>query len=260
MFAMFLLILALASAFTRPAEPAARNGDIGSYFVFERINGDFFGDGQEVLIELVYVEGGDWPDYFWRVTPQGAREPRYYPLSLYTSVGGLKPLLTINDIDGDGIPEIFVEYHAGGTGGLEFSLYSFRDGEPRELASTDGDNIEYPDIDFELMKGFRIKTKYAGRERIYKIGDFSWADYFFKSDGIPNEEEEPFFYEIFLTEKFSDFEFVDIDGDGICEIKGSVIIGGAASNASYFGNVDVVYIWKDDRLRIREVSHIRFSD
>jgi hypothetical protein len=259
-FAMFLLAPALVCGSARSDEIAPKDGDIGNYVVIEQMSCDFFGDGRETPIELVFVDNGICPDYFWRVTPQGEREPKYYPLSLYTSLAGFEPELKVNDIDGDGIPEIFVRYHAGGTGGLEFSLYTFKGGKPRELVDTtrDRDNdTEYPDVYFKLMDGFRINAHYAGKETVYKVDTSSQTGgYFFMPDGTLNKES---ILEIDLTANFSDIDLVDIDGDGISEIRGSLIIGGAGTNASYFGDVGVVYVWKDGKLRVRDVVDIRFK-
>jgi hypothetical protein len=253
---MFLLAPALVCGAARAGEIAPdEDGDrFRSYVLTKQLRGDFFGDGRETLIELIDVDDMCWPNYFWRVTPPGAREPKYYQLSLYTYISGLEPYLNINDIDGDGIPEIFARYHAGGTGGLEFALYSFKGGKPMELSDTMNDNnTEYPDIGFELMDGFKIKASYAGKETVYEVSDSSPAGYFFDTDGTVTETAIP---DRHLTWKFFDIDLVDVDGDGISEIKGSLEIGGA-SNASHFGDVDVVFVWKDGKLRARDVE-IRF--
>jgi hypothetical protein len=256
---MVLLLPALESSAEVLPDFVARDGGGRNYYVIEQISGDFLGDGRETPIELVLADDNYWPNYFWRLTPQGAREPKYYPLALYTTIGGMKPLVKTNDIDGDGIPEIFARYHAGGTGGLEFEVCSFKGENPRRLCTTldgFGINIEHPDIDFELMDGFNIKATYAGKETVYKITAASLAGHFFMPDGTINEGA---ILDIHLTSKFLDIDLADIDGDGISEIKGSLIIGGAATNASYFGDVDVTYVWKDDEFRIRDVN-IRFAE
>jgi hypothetical protein len=231
--------------------------------VFGEVRGDFFGDGRTALVELVYVDDHTWPCYFLRYADPKTRDTKHYPLNLYATIPSMNPDFKANDTDGDGIPEILVVYHAGGTGGREFSPTSLKGGKPRSLCGTDSmwdggwiydGEIEYPDIDFKLLDGFRIKAHYAGKETVYKVSDSSEAGYFFNSEGNLSEEA---FLDIYLTSKFLGVDLVDTDGDGISEIKSSLIIGGAGTNASRFGDVDVVFVWKDGNLWARDVE-IRF--
>ena len=138
---------------------------------------------------------------------------------------------SLADIDGDGCDEILMHHHTGGNGGFsshETAVYKLDDGKLIKLFSypaEDSDNISrWPDFDtgftLTLSDGWThtVENKYTGfsltfkREMLYENpyfdlqGSFTgYNDYVGSGFGV-----DPFLYI---------FEPVDVDGDGVFEIK-----------------------------------------
>lgn len=150
--------------------------------------------------------------------------------------------LYLNDCDGDGDNEITVQETVAMTGGAGQYLsrvFDFKSGEINEVFTSRVDGwIVDTGFTGEIMKNkkLKIKNRFTGFSKIINFSDIENEDYFnwwYDENGeiIPRD---------IMVDSFFEFIPVDIDGDGVFEIKGKQYVSlighanGIGAAISYF--------------------------
>jgi len=199
---------------------------------------DVTGDGRQDSIVLIGEKGEDaGSPYFTKlrllVTPGDGQAP----ISL-TMEGGYNPHLTLCDVDGDKLPELYVSAETGGSGGLiDHYLYSLRGGVAAALPLPEPLQVEAT-----FKKNYAVKLKLKETGKSYTIGfKEKKADY--DEFGVYHNGKlvKPF---IVGVNDFGRLEPVDTDSDGVCELEGVQRITGIA-NADTVAYITSVWKWRN---------------
>lgn len=156
------------------------------------------------------------------------------------------------DFTGDQVADIMVTTNSGGSGGIIFSRIITLEDHEIKIIFNEKDN---QGLNFEgkFVNGFKAELQEANFKKVITIDLSAFKDLYieskiYDSNGKILEKVEPW------TDPFSVLEPIDIDGDGVYELKGFQAISGAfhANRIS-----DLISLWKygNGKWKIKEAKY-----
>ncbi|WP_134749875.1 hypothetical protein [Paenibacillus athensensis] len=224
--------------FTTPAAARQETLPAASTQVLQTEAADVTGDGRKDHITLIGEKGEDpGSPYFTQLRLVVAPGDGQAPISLAME-GGYNPRLTLCDMDGDKLPELYVSADTGGSGGfVDHYLYSLRGGVAATLPLPEPLQAEAA-----FKNSYKVKLKLKETGKVYTISlKDKKADY--DQFGVYRNGKllKPF---IVGVNDFGRLEPVDADGDGVCELEGVQRITGIA-NADTIAYITSVWKWRN---------------
>lgn len=171
-----------------------------------------FGDKANATVELTLItNAGGWPDY-WAISVDNREAARLDDEDgLYS-----KADMQLNDITGDGVPEILVSRYSSGTAGTQgLNIYSW-DGQQLVSIFASPNWADVAGVE-EMEKRYRVEylgnfqvgfsDRESGKTAIIHInrGEFTAAEYLLS--GIST-----------WIDPISSYDLTDLGADGVCEI------------------------------------------
>ncbi|NEW07501.1 hypothetical protein GK047_15960 [Paenibacillus sp. SYP-B3998] len=206
---------------------------------------DVTGDGKPDHVALVGTKLDSSSPYYAKlsivVSGQG-QNPVVIPLK-----GGYNPQIVFCDFNGDKLPEIYVAAETGGSGGLStYYLYSLKNNVPTAIP------LPTPlHVDAMFKNNYVVKLKIKETGKSYKIDlKDKKADYdqfgVYKSGKLI----KPIIVDV---HPYGMLAPIDIEHDGVCELKGVQRISGIA-NADTIAYVTSIWKWKDGKWVLKDSS------
>ncbi len=161
--------------------------------------------------------------------------------------GGYNPKMSFCDFNGDKLPEIFVSAETGGSGGLSnYYLYSLKGNVPTALPLPDPLHVTSM---FKSNYAVKLKVKETGKSFKVDLKDKK-ADY--DQFGVYNNGKliKPVIVDV---HGYGLLQPMDIDRDGVCELRGVQRITGI-SNADTIGYVNSLWKWKDGKWVLKNAT------
>lgn len=209
-----------------PIIPAAEINLPAVNSILEITEADVTGDG---ITDTIYLAGhkvqpnSQYVDDVSITVKSGARKT----LSTFrlNKIGGYQPHLFIGDFSGDKVPDVYVATASGGSGGWSYyNIVSFNDNKPKQIFTTQ-DNPNQS-INGRFIDGWKTELTNSTNGKTVAI-DVSArkSDYLrlgiYNEDGTVKRETQT------LTAPYSKLEPIDVDNDGVFELKGVQRISGA---------------------------------
>lgn len=177
------------------------------------------------------VEDTYYRQLFLAIHDEAKSKYLYFPLN----IEGYQPKLTIGDLNGDHVNDIFVSAATGGSGGTySYSIWSVKGYQAKQIpvpkaVDVSGsflDNyiakITVQDINKSYYINMKDRKKFYDQQGIYKGGKLL----------VPTE---------LLTDYYSSLELTNRDKNGVFQLKGYQRVSGVAH---YNSIADVVSLWK----------------
>ncbi|UJF33514.1 hypothetical protein [Paenibacillus hexagrammi] len=154
--------------------------------------------------------------------------------------GGYNPRMLFCDFNGDKLPEVYVSSETGGSGGLSnYALYSLKRNVPTAIPLPEPLRVTN-----KFKHNYVVKLKIEETGKSYKI-DLKEKKKDYDEFGIykNNRLVKPF---IVNVNAYGALQPIDIDQDGVCELKGVQRITGIA-NADTIGYAKSLWKWQDGK-------------
>ncbi|TXK83900.1 hypothetical protein [Paenibacillus sp. N3.4] len=206
---------------------------------------DVTGDGKPDHVALVGTKLDNSSPYFNKlfiIVTGPSQTQVVIPLE-----GGYNPQMVFCDFTGDQIPEIYVSAETGGSGGLStYSIYSLNNNVPTAFPLPDPLRVKAT-----FKNNYVVKLKIEATRKSVKIDLKDRKDDYDKF-GVYNNGKlvKPI---IVNVNGFGALQPVDIDQNGICELKGIQRITGIA-NADTIGYVTSEWKWMDGKWMLQKSS------
>jgi len=209
-----------------PAIPATEINLPDDYIIFDTLEADVTGDG---IADKIYLAGHKMPSNLPAAKDLSVTVKSGADESLTTywldKVGGYQPHLFAGDFTGDKIADIYVETASGGSGGWSYhNIVAFNGSEPRELFGIKDNNVN--NITGKFVDGWKVALTNTSdgttltvdvnvrREDYLRLGIYD------KVGKLQKETQT-------MSAPFIRLEPIDIDNDGVYELKGRQSLSGA---------------------------------
>ncbi|HML31651.1 MULTISPECIES: hypothetical protein [Sporomusa] len=196
------------------------------YYIFDTLEADVTGDG---IADRIYLAGYKIQSNFsaaknLSITVKSGADKSFirFPLA---EVGGYQPYLFAGDFSGDKIADVYVATASGGSGGWSYhNIISFSGGEPKELFGSK-ENFA-TNITGKFVDGWKVALANNTDGTTVIVGVAERREDYLQL-GIYDEEGKVQKETQTMTAPFVKLEPVDIDHDGVYELKGSQSLSGA---------------------------------
>lgn len=196
------------------------------YYIFDTLEADVTGDG---IVDMIYLAGhkiqshlSAAKDISITVKSGADRSLICFPLA---EVGGYQPYLFAGDFTGDKIADIYVETASGGSGGWSYhNIVSFTGGEPKELFGSK-ENFA-TNITGKFVDGWKVALANNTDGTTVIVGVTERREDYLRL-GIYDEEGKVQKETQTMIAPFVKLEPIDIDHDGVYELKGRQSLSGA---------------------------------
>lgn len=209
-----------------PFIPATKINLSADKSILEIAEADVTGDG---ITDTIYLSGhkvqptSQYIDDVSVTVKSGADKVlTTFPLN---KVGGYQPHLFIGDFSGDKVPDVYVATASGGSGGWSYyNIVSFKDNKPKQIFNIQENPNQ--NITGRFIDGWKVELTNSSNTKALAI-DISAhkSDYLrlgiYNEDGVVKRETQT------MTAPFSKLDPIDIDNDGVFELKGVQRVSGA---------------------------------
>lgn len=206
--------------------PAAEINLPDDYTILDTIEADVTGDA---VTDKIYLAGhktqfaSQYADHL-SITVKSGADNSLNTFSL-DKVGGYQTQLFTGDFSGDKVPDVYVATASGGSGGWSYyNIVSFNENRPQEIFNAQDNQNQT--ITGRFIDGWKAEIKNNTNGKTLAI-DVSARknDYLrlgiYGEDGIVKRQTQT------MTAPFSRLDPVDVDNDGVYELKGIQRISGA---------------------------------
>lgn len=209
-----------------PAIPAAEINLPDNYTIFDTLEADVTGDG---IADKIYLAGHKMPSNLPAAKDLSVTVKSGADESLTTywldKVGGYQPHLFAGDFTGDKIADVYVETASGGSGGWSYhNIVAFNGNGPKELFGIKENNTN--NITGKFVDGWRVALTNTTDETTLTVGvnerreDYLRLGIYDKEGKVQKETQ-------IMSAPFIKLEPIDIDNDGVYELKGMQSLSGA---------------------------------
>lgn len=247
--------LLIANKGLKTEDPSVFNGIIYGLTNDKKLNlatmktGDIVGDGKKENILLMTDKvSGMGADYIELCIQDGSSGNIIDTISL-GDYGGYPNKLDIGDLNHDGILDILVCIHSGGTGGFQdHYAYSFKDKNKVDLL----DGLSY-NIDIRFADGFKAFVFSEEIQRAFEIDIQGEQKQRYIEDGhyTANGMLLNTMYGYFKGDEMDVFLIEDINQYGL---KHSTSLIGPAYNSDYIAGVETIYLFKNGKWVIHDLK------
>ncbi|TWH51956.1 stalk domain-containing protein [Sporomusa sp. KB1] len=209
-----------------PAIPATEINLPADYNILDTLEVDVTGDG---IADKIYLAGHKIPSNLPAAKDLSVTVKSGADESLTTywldKVGGYQPHLFAGDFTGDKIADVYVETASGGSGGWSYhNIVSFNGSEPKELFGIKDNNAN--NITGKFVDGWKVALTNTTDETTLTVGVSERREDYLRL-GIYDKEGKVQKETQIMSAPFIKLEPIDIDNDGVYELKGMQSLSGA---------------------------------
>ena len=209
-----------------PAIPATEINLPADYNILDTLEVDVTGDD---IADKIYLAGHKMPSNLPAAKDLSVTVKSGADESLTTywldKVGGYQPHLFAGDFTGDKIADVYVETASGGSGGWSYhNIVSFNNSEPKELFGIKDNNAT--NITGKFVDGWEVALTNTTDGTTLTVGVSERREDYLRL-GIYDKEGKVQKETQIMSAPFIKLEPIDIDNDGVYELKGMQSLSGA---------------------------------
>lgn len=173
----------------------------------------------------------------------------------FKDFGGYEGELFLGDFTGDKVSDIMVTTSTGGSGGIvNTRIATIKDNKVKEIfKEEDNQGLNFTG---EFVDGFKAELKDLKNNEEIILDVSAFKDMYvegkiYDKDGKLLEKVEPW------TDPFSMIDAVDMDGDGVYELKGYQKISGSC-HANTISRINTIWKYENEKWNIKEADYSTF--